>query len=172
MKRSDVTRWKWSYITLPPPILHSVKRSDVTRWKQGYIWSPPLKFIVLVSSVKTKEVKVIEFHRILSWSWGYCARGLYEQHHNCFSTLYIFSDYLYIRATFLWIRRCLALNQCTNNVLFSGWWLDTPSSEDMDPPHALCTLQMQVAYGQFLFTLWIMNLFACNLSTACITDIC
>ena len=48
----------------PSPILHSVKRSDVTRWKQGYIRPPPPYFIVLASSVKTKEVKVIEFHRI------------------------------------------------------------------------------------------------------------
>ena len=33
--------------------------------------TPPLYFIVLASSVKTKEVKVIEFHRIdscLTWS--------------------------------------------------------------------------------------------------------
>ena len=41
----------------------SVKRSDVTRRKQGYIRFPFLYFIVLASSVKTKEVKVIEFHR-------------------------------------------------------------------------------------------------------------
>ena len=67
---------------------YSVKRSDVTRWKQGYItplphtsfcetqWrhsvktrlykNPPLYFIVLASSVKTKEVEVIEFHRIIA----------------------------------------------------------------------------------------------------------
>ena len=65
---------------------YSVKRSDVTRWKQVYIrplphtsfcetqWrhsvktrlykTPPPYYIVLASSVKTKEVKVIEFHRI------------------------------------------------------------------------------------------------------------
>ena len=49
----------------PPPyfILWNAVR-DVTRWKQGYIGSPPPYFIVLASSVKTKEVKVIEFHRI------------------------------------------------------------------------------------------------------------
>ena len=56
LKRSDVTRWKQGFIT-PPSILHFMKRSDITRWKQGYI-------IVLASSVKTKEFKVIEFHRI------------------------------------------------------------------------------------------------------------
>ena len=44
--------------------MNSVKRSDVTRWKQGYITAPPPYFIVLASSVKTKEVKVIECHRI------------------------------------------------------------------------------------------------------------
>ena len=47
----------------PSPIIHYVKRSDVTRRKQGYISSPAPYFIVLASSAKTKEVKVIEFHR-------------------------------------------------------------------------------------------------------------
>ena len=68
------------------PILHPVICRDVTRWKQGYITSPPHTsfcdmqwrhsvktrlyktppyFNVLASSVKTKEVKVIEFHRII-----------------------------------------------------------------------------------------------------------
>ena len=42
-----------------------MKRSDVTWWKQGYIRTLPIGyFIVLASSVKTKEVEVIEFHRI------------------------------------------------------------------------------------------------------------
>ena len=62
------TQWRHSMKTklynTPSPILHSVKRSDVTRWKQGFIWSPPPYFIVLASSVKTKEVKIMEFHRI------------------------------------------------------------------------------------------------------------
>ena len=62
VKRSDVTWWKQGYITPPSPILHSVKRSDVTRWKQSYI--RPLPHTSLASSVKTKEVKVIECHRI------------------------------------------------------------------------------------------------------------
>ena len=35
------------------------------RWKQGYVIPPPPYSIVLASSVKTKEIKVIEFHRIL-----------------------------------------------------------------------------------------------------------
>ena len=35
------------------------------RWKQGYVRSPPPYFIVSASSVKTKEVKAIKFHRIL-----------------------------------------------------------------------------------------------------------
>ena len=54
------TQWRHSVKTrlynTPSPILHLMKRSDVTRWKQGYIR--------LASSVKTKEVKVIECHRI------------------------------------------------------------------------------------------------------------
>ena len=45
---------------------YCVKRSDVPRWKQGYLRPPPPYFIVLASSVKTKEVKVIEFHRIVN----------------------------------------------------------------------------------------------------------
>ena len=50
-----------------------VKRSDITWWKQGYI-RPPLPYaIVLASLVKTKEVKVIEFHRILQTrTFGLC----------------------------------------------------------------------------------------------------
>ena len=44
--------------------IYSVERSDVARWKPGYITTLPPYFIVLVSSVKTKEVEVIEFHRI------------------------------------------------------------------------------------------------------------
>ena len=62
------TQWRHSVkiklYNTSSPILHSVKRSDVTRWKQGYIRSPPPYFIVLANSVKIKEVKVIEFHRI------------------------------------------------------------------------------------------------------------
>ena len=38
-----------------------MKRGDVTRWKQDYIRTPlPPYFIVLASSVKTKEVEVID----------------------------------------------------------------------------------------------------------------
>ena len=61
------TRLKTRLYNTPSPILNSVKRSDVTRWKQGYIRakSAPRYFIVLASSVKTKEVEVIEFHRIV-----------------------------------------------------------------------------------------------------------
>ena len=51
-------------IVLSSEAENSVKRSDVTRWKQGYITPPLPYFIVLDSSVKTKEVKIIEFHRI------------------------------------------------------------------------------------------------------------
>ena len=62
------TQWRHSVKTrlynTPSPILHSVKRSDDTRWKQGYIRPLPIYFIVSASSVKTKEVKGIEFHRI------------------------------------------------------------------------------------------------------------
>ena len=62
------TQWRHSVKTrlynTPSPILHSVKRSDVTRWKQGHIIPLPPYFIALASSVKTKEVKVIKFHRI------------------------------------------------------------------------------------------------------------
>ena len=72
LKKTDTvfceTQWRHlmktrSYNT-PSPILHFVKRSDVTRWKQGYMRPYPPYFIVLASSVKTKEVKVIEFHRM------------------------------------------------------------------------------------------------------------
>ena len=41
-----------------------VKRSDVTRWEQGYATPPPPYFIVLASSVKIKDAKVIEIHRM------------------------------------------------------------------------------------------------------------
>ena len=62
------TQWRHSVKTrlykTPSPILHSMKRSDVTRRKQGYIRTLPHTYIVLASSVKTKEVEVIEFHRI------------------------------------------------------------------------------------------------------------
>ena len=67
------TQWRHSVkiklYNTSSPILHSVKRSDVTRWKQGYIRSPPPYFIVLANSVKIKEVKVIEFHRITWIDW-------------------------------------------------------------------------------------------------------
>ena len=61
---------------LPSRNVYSVDRSDVTgmttRWKQCYVRPPSWYFIVLANSVKTSEVKVIEFHRIgLYYSWAY-----------------------------------------------------------------------------------------------------
>ena len=86
---------------------HSVKRSDVTRWKQVYItplphtsfyetqWRHSVKtrlyktphpyFIVLASSVKTNEVKVIEFHRY-TWimrSWRLLLFHMMELNRLC-----------------------------------------------------------------------------------------
>ena len=62
------TPWRHSVKTrlynTPSPILHSVKRSDVTRWKTRLYKNPPPYFIVLARLVKTKNVEVIEFHRI------------------------------------------------------------------------------------------------------------
>ena len=58
-KRSDVTRWKQGYITPPPP--YFILWNAVTSLGEN----PPPYFIVLASSVKTKEVEVIEFHRIV-----------------------------------------------------------------------------------------------------------
>ena len=55
---------------------HCVKRSDVTRWKQGNKNLPPY-FIALASSVKTKEVEVIEFHRIINILLLQCGDRLY-----------------------------------------------------------------------------------------------
>ena len=48
----------------PSPILHSVKLSWRHSVKTRLYRSPPLYFVVLASSVKIKEVKVIEFRRI------------------------------------------------------------------------------------------------------------
>ena len=64
VKRSDVTRWKQSYIRPPSPyfiLWNAVTHSVKTRLYNA----PPPYFIVLASSVKTKEVMVIEFHRIV-----------------------------------------------------------------------------------------------------------
>ena len=66
------TQWRHSVKTrlynTPSPILHSVKRSDVTRWKQGYIRTLSHTSF---STVKTKEVVVIESHRIkVYWHAG------------------------------------------------------------------------------------------------------
>ena len=62
VKRSDVTRWKQGYITPPP---HN--SFFETQWRHSVktrlIKNPPPYFIVLASSVKTKEA-VIEFRRI------------------------------------------------------------------------------------------------------------
>ena len=60
VKHSDVTRWKQGYITPPPPyfiLWNAVRHSVKTRLYK----TPPQYFIVLASSVKTKEVKVIDF---------------------------------------------------------------------------------------------------------------
>ena len=48
-----------------------MKRSDVTRWKQSLYKNPPPYLIVLASSVKTKGVEVIEYHRIVLLLWKY-----------------------------------------------------------------------------------------------------
>ena len=88
VKRSDVTRWKQGDITPLPHTSfcetqwrHSVKRRLYntplphtsfceTQWRHSVktrlYKNPPQYSIVLASSVKAKEVKVIEFHRICS----------------------------------------------------------------------------------------------------------
>ena len=81
VKRSDVTRWKQVYIR--PPWRHSVK--------SRLYKTPPPYFIVLASSVKTKEVKVIEFRIIVlvfvldlvCWDlWFVIARHNFEARNN------------------------------------------------------------------------------------------
>ena len=63
VKRRDVTRWKQGYIT---PLSHT--SFCETQWRHSVktrlYKNPPTYFIVSASSVKTKEVEVIEFHRI------------------------------------------------------------------------------------------------------------
>ena len=56
-----------------PSTHHRKPFSIATRWKECYtcIRSPPPYFIVLVSSMRTLEVKAIEFHRIgLCYRWA------------------------------------------------------------------------------------------------------
>ena len=66
MLQSYPNFWFYSYIT-PCPILHlwnavtSLCENKVSLYK-----SPSPYFLVLTSSVKTKEVEVIKFHRIMS----------------------------------------------------------------------------------------------------------
>ena len=63
------TQWRHSmkqgYITPPPPYFILWNAVTSLGENKGYIRPPPPYFIVLASSVKIKEVKVIEFHRML-----------------------------------------------------------------------------------------------------------
>ena len=74
VKRSNVSRWKQGYIAEPPPHTSFCE----TQW-QDYIKNPPPYFIVLASSVKAKELDVIEFHRI-SWNTLFYSTSLI---HGC-----------------------------------------------------------------------------------------
>ena len=63
MKRSDVIRWKEGYITSLPPYL--ILWNAVTSLGETRLYNtPPPYSILLASSVKAKEVKVVDFHRI------------------------------------------------------------------------------------------------------------
>ena len=68
VKRSDVTRRKQGYVRLPLP--YFILWNAVTSLGEKRVYNtPPPYFIVLASSVKTKEVMVIEFHRINKLKW-------------------------------------------------------------------------------------------------------
>ena len=79
VKRSDVTRRKQGYITPPPPHTSFCE----TQWRHSVktklYKNPPSYFIVLASSVETKEDEAIVFHRIVIWHYAWRFQGVFPK---------------------------------------------------------------------------------------------